>query len=364
MSTVLFTGFPGFLGSELLPRVLRRDPDRKAVCLVQQRFAPLARERVEALTARDGGLAGRIELVEGDITRADLGLGDRRAALTRQVGEVYHLAAVYDLEVPRDVGLRINVDGTRNVLSLCEDASGLDRLQYVSTCYVSGRWPGIFRETDLRKGQQFNNFYEETKYLAEVLVDEARVAGLPATVYRPAVVGGDSTTGATQKYDGPYYVIRWLLRQPGGVAVLPVVGDPTGYRFNVVPRDYVVDAIDALSARGDTEGGTYALADPEPYTVRDLIDLLADRTGKRVLTVPLTQRLARGALRRIPGLERLMGIPPAATSYFTHPTHYTTEQADVLLAEEQILLPDREAWFTAMVAYVRANPHVSSAAML
>jgi thioester reductase-like protein len=79
----------------------------------------------------------------------------------------------------------------------------LRRLHYVSTCYVSGRWAGIFRETDLVKGQRFNNFYEETKYLAEVAVAAARDNGLPTTIYRPSVVGGDSTTGATQKYDGP-----------------------------------------------------------------------------------------------------------------------------------------------------------------
>jgi thioester reductase-like protein len=361
--TVLFTGFPGFLGTALLPRVLRRDGALEAVCLVQGRFRALAEARVEELLAADPTLTGRIRLVEGDITAPDLGLGARRAGLRASVTEVYHLAAVYDLEVAREVGMEVNVAGTRHVVDLCGELDGLERLHYVSTCYVSGRWPGIFRETELIKGQTFNNCYEETKYLAEVLIAEARDEGLPVTIYRPSVVGGDSTTGATQKFDGPYFVVRWLLKQPR-IALMPVIGDPDGYRFNVVPRDFVIDAIDALSARADTVGGTYALADPEPYTVRELVELFGQVTDKRLVQVPLPLQVARGALRRVPGLEPLLGIPPAATNYFTHPTHYTTDEADRLLAEDGIGRPDRESWFRAMAAYVREHPDVSSAAMV
>ena len=66
--------------------------------------------------------------------------------------------------------------------------------------------------------------------------------GLAATIYRPTVVVGDSRTGATQKYDGPYFVIRWLLRQ-SQVAFMPVVGEPAKFRLNVFPRDFVVSSI-------------------------------------------------------------------------------------------------------------------------
>lgn len=362
--TVLFTGFPGFLGTELVPRVLRRDPDARVVCLVQDRFLPLARTRVDELVGADGSLADRIELVTGDITQRDLGLGEAYDELARRTTEVFHLAAVYDLAVARDLATRVNVDGTRHVLAFCRAAPSLERLQYVSTCYVSGRWPGIYREGDLRKpGQVFNNFYEETKHLAEVLVVEAAAEGLPVTIYRPSVVGGDSLTGATQKYDGPYFVLRLLLRQPDR-AVMPTVGDPDAYRFNVVPRDYVVDAIDALAARADTLGGTYALADPEPYTIRQLVELATDATGKRVTTVPLSRRLVKASLRGVPKLADTIGLPAEAVDYFTHPTHYTTDEADRLLAEEGILRPDREGWFRAMAAYVEAHPDVTSAAMV
>ena len=160
MSTILFTGFPGFLGVELLPRVLAREPDARATCLVQAKFADLARRQVERLEAADPALAGRIELVAGDITTPGLGLDDpaRLAARTRQV---WHLAAVYDLSVSEPVGRLINVEGTRHVLDFTEQAAtgdGFDRLHYVSTCYVSGRYAGPFAEDDLDKGQHFNNF--------------------------------------------------------------------------------------------------------------------------------------------------------------------------------------------------------------
>ena len=212
---ILFTGYPGFLGSALLPRVLRRKPEATAVCLVQPKFAALALERAAQF-------GDRVRIVEGDIT-APLALP------TSEVEEIYHLAAIYDISVSRDVGMRVNVDGTRHVLDFAERCRDLKHVHYVSTCYVSGRHDGVFRESDLDVGQRFNNFYEETKFLAEVEVRKR--AGLPVSIYRPAVVVGDSRSGATQKFDGPYFVMQWILRQPR-VAVLPVVGRPAKYRFN------------------------------------------------------------------------------------------------------------------------------------
>ena len=216
MATILFTGFPGFLGSELLPRVLARSTSDVAACLVQSKFMSLARDKAAAITSANPSMTGRIRLVEGDITKPALGLAEPLA----DVAEIYHLAAVYDLGVRRDLAMRVNVEGTRNVLDFAASQPKLERLQYVSTCYVSGRHPGRYTEGDLDKSQAFNNYYEETKFLAEVDVQKAMKGGLRTTVYRPAVVVGDSRSGATQKFDGPYFVIQWILRQPK-IAVLP-----------------------------------------------------------------------------------------------------------------------------------------------
>ncbi|MBV9774669.1 MAG: SDR family oxidoreductase [Gemmatimonadetes bacterium] len=362
MPTIFFTGFPGFLGSELLPRVLERSPGSGAVCLVQPKFAALARARADELERGHPALAGRVRIVEGDITRPDLGLGDARE-LEADTVEVYHLAAVYDLSVAREVGMRVNVDGTRNVLALARRCPGLRRFQYVSTCYVSGRHPGTFAEDDLEVGQEFNNFYEETKYLAEVEVRRAMRDGLPATIYRPSIVVGDSATGATQKYDGPYFAIRWLLRQPK-IAVMTVVGDTTRTEFNVVPRDFVVDAIAYLSGRAESEGRTYNLADPHPLTVDGMLTDLARATGRRMIRVPLPLRVAKGALDHVPGVYRLMRIPSSAVDYFVHPTRYATERTQAALAGSGIRVPRFPEYSDRLVAFVRAHPEIGAAAMV
>jgi nucleoside-diphosphate-sugar epimerase len=350
MSVIFFTGFPGFLGSELLPRVLRRG-DSRALCLVQPKFRALAEER-----ARQLGVADRVTLVDGDLT---LPLDHIRAD---EIREIYHFAAVYDLSVPRELGMKVNVTGTQRVLDLAERAPKLRRLHYVSTCYVSGRYDGVFREDELEKGQSFNNHYEETKQLAEIEVRK-RMTRIPTTIYRPSVVVGDSATGATQKFDGPYFVMQWLLRQPR-VAVLPVVGRPAQYRFNVVPRDFVIRAMDHLSSLEDNAGVTYALADPAPLTVDETIDTIAEATNRKVIRVPLTKGLAKGALQYVPGVYRLMRIPAAAVDYFVHPTSYDTTNATRDLAAAGIRAPNLREYAARLVEFVRAHPEIGSAAMV
>ncbi|PYQ32157.1 MAG: acyl-CoA reductase [Acidobacteria bacterium] len=342
---MFFTGFPGFLGSELLPRVLGRTDD-DALCLVQPKFRAMAEERARGNP--------RIRLVEGDITQAL----DHIDA--RDIREVWHLAAAYDLAVPRDVGMRINVEGTRRVLDLAARAPRLERVHYISTCYVSGSYPGVWREDDLEKGQRFNNFYEETKQLAEV---DVRKRSLPSTIYRPSVVAGDSVTGATQKFDGPYFVLQWLMRQPK-IAVLPVVGRPSRYRFNVVPRDFVMNAIEYLSALPQSKGKTYAIADPSPLTVDETIDTLAAAGNRKVIRVPLTKGIAKGSLQYVPGVYRLLRIPPAAVDYFVHPTLYDTTNATADLAGSGIVVPRLRDYMPRLVEFWRAHREIGSAAMI
>lgn len=362
MPTIFFTGVPGFLGTALLPRVLSRDSETEAVCLVQPRFADLARQRVAALERDRAALKGRIRLVEGDITEPDLGLAER-AALTATTSEIYHLAAVYDLSVRREVGMRINVTGTRHMLDFAADCANLTRFHYVSTCYVSGRYTGIFTENDLDKSQVFNNYYEETKFLAECDVQRQMRSGLPATIYRPSIVVGDSRTGETQKYDGPYVILRLLLRQPR-LAIVPIIGDPTMTRINIVPQDFVVNAITYLSGQERSRGKIYHLADPAPLTVDETLMAMARATGRGVLRVPVPRRLAEAAITYVPGVKRLMQVPASALAYFVHPTHYTTANADADLASTDIRVPPFPAYLPAMTDFVRRHPEIGATAMI
>jgi thioester reductase-like protein len=364
ISTIFFTGFPGFLGTELLPLVLAREAkETTATCLIQAKFRAMAEGRVAELVAAHPALTDRIVLVDGDITATDLGLGRAYDAIAADATEVFHLAAVYDLAVPRALAMKVNVDGTRNVCDFAEAAAA--RHQYVSTCYVSGRITGVFSEDDLViEGQTFNNFYEETKHLAEVIVRERMDAGHPTTIYRPAVVSGDSTTGATQKYDGPFFFIRLVDKQPGPVAVLPTVGDADAYTFNFVPRDFVVQGIAELSRKKSTIGMCFQLADPRPMSIRQLVEAIGKAAGRRIVTVPVPIELAKGAIDKIPGVQGLLELPSDSVNYLSHPVHYGSSNTQRMLADTDIAMPDHDVWLSQLVAFFRANPDITSAAMV
>jgi thioester reductase-like protein len=360
--TVLMTGFPGFLGSRLLPHILTRTQS-DAVCLIQSHYSAAAVQRIGELEAGDPALQGRIRLVNGDITRPGLGLEDPAAVLA-DVTELWHLAAVYDLAVGRDVAQAVNTEGTRYVLDAAVRCPALERFHYFSTCYVSGRYAGAFAEDDLEVVGPFNNFYEETKHYAAVEVRRRMADGLPATIYRPSIVVGDSRTGATQKYDGPYFVLQWLLRQPKRLAVMPMIGDPAMTCVNLVPSDFVVEAAAYLAGLPSSAGRTYALADPKPLTVEALVELLAQATGRRVARVRLTPGLARGSIRHVPGVARLLRMPAEVVNYFVHPTAYLTDHTQADLAGSAIEVPRLEKYVDVLVGYMREHPEITAEAMI
>ncbi len=308
-------------------------------------------------------MRGRITLREGDITAADLGVSAQTAKELRRVTEVWHLAAIYDLSVGEEAARRVNVSGTAHVLEFCYTRPRLPRLHYVSTCYVSGRYEGEFTEAMLDEGQQFRNHYESTKYDAEMLVRKAMANGLPATVYRPGIVVGDSRTGATQKYDGPYFFATFLRRQPP-VAVVPAMGGIDDVRVCLVPRDFVVEAMDELSVLEQSVGRTYALTDPNPPTARQVVDAFAGHLGKRVVWVPLPLGLTRAAVGSVPGLERVLGLPAESIDYFASPTTYSTTNTDADLADTDLRCPPFESYVDRLLDFMDKHPEIDSAAMV
>jgi thioester reductase-like protein len=355
--TAFLTGFPGFLGSALTERLLARG--ESVTCLVQPRYREQAEARAAAIPDRVGVGDDRVTLVTGDITESALGLHD--AARHREAAdEVYHLAAIYDLGVERGPAERVNVGGTERVLDFAERA-GVDRLHYVSTCYVSGRHDGVFGPDDLDVGQSFNNHYEATKFEAEVAVQE-RMDAIPTTIYRPAIAVGDSETGETDKYDGLYYLLGLLARQPR-VAVAPVHPPSRGFEFNAVPRDYVVDAIAHLSDREDTANTVYQLCDPNPPTVRRLVSLCASAVGRRVLRVPIHARASRRLVESLPAVESALGVEPASLDYLSHPTRYVCPNTTQELSGTGVACPPLASYIDDLVAYMRANPSVTDDAM-
>jgi thioester reductase-like protein len=363
VTVLLMTGFPGFLGAALLPRLLARRDGVRAICLVQPTHRATAQQRLQEIEATHPHTLDRVLLVDGDITAPDLGIVPGLDDLLEDVEEVWHLAAVYDLAVGPEIARRVNVDGTARVLELCRSRPRFRRLHYVSTCYVSGRYEGEFPEDSLDEGQAFRNHYESTKFDAEGLVRKAMADGLPVTVFRPGIVVGDSRTGETQKYDGPYFLATFLRRQLP-VAVVPAVGEPDRVKVCLVPRDFVVEAMDELSVLDRAVGRTYALTDPNPPTVRQLVDTFAQHLGKRVLWLPLPLGITRAVVGSVPGMERLLGLPAEALDYFASPTTYSTANTVADLAESGLRCPPFESYAGTLLHFMTDHPEVGAAAMV
>ncbi len=347
---VLFTGFPGFIGARLIPRLLELKPDTGFHCLVQEKFLDLARTSVAQLAEAYPGTSGRIELVVGDITAPGLGIGETEArTLHRKLTGCYHLAAVYDLAVLREVGMRINVEGTRNVLAFLEECPHLNRFDYVSTAYVSGTAVGVYRETDLDVGQSFKNYYEETKFLAEEAV---KGSALPAATYRPAIVVGDSKTGETAKFDGPYFALNAMRHLPSP-GVFVKVGTGTN-PVNLVPVDYVLEAIARLSTWDGSVGKTYHLTDPSPLTAYELEELFAKALGKQFLYVPVPTVVAKLLFSPKP-VQSYFGMPAVTVEYFDHPVRYDATQAAADLEPFGVACPHFADYAQTLVAFYRKH---------
>jgi len=348
--TVLFTGFPGFIGMRLLPRILELRPGWRAECLVQEKYLDAARAAVAALGDSHPSTRGRVGLVTGDITVQGLGIEPSCARELRQsMVEAWHLAAVYDLAVARDVGRRVNVEGTKNVLEFIGRAKRFARLQYVSTAYVSGTARGTFRETDLDVAQGFKNHYEETKFQAEVEVVRSKV---PCTVYRPGVVVGDSKTGETAKFDGPYFVLRLMEKMPSpGVFFRVGLGFGT---VNIVPVDFVVESMAALSASPGSVGKTYHLCDARPHSPVEIAEMFAAAIRKSFVFVPVPMSVAKAFFTPKP-VQRFFGMPVEALDYFDDPVRHDTAQATKDLGELGIECPRLEDYLPRLVSFYRAH---------
>jgi thioester reductase-like protein len=350
VSVHLFTGFPGFIGARLLPRLLELRPGSTFRCLVQEKFLGAARSAVLEIERTHPHTRGRITTLAGDITQPELGLDrDAARALKDELAGAYHLAAVYDLAVKKELGVRINVEGTSNVLRFLEGAPRLERLHYVSTAYVSGTASGTFRETDLDVGQSFKNHYEETKFLAEM---EVARSGVPSTIYRPGVVVGDSKTGETAKFDGPYFCLSAMSRIPSpGVFIRVGSGKNT---INIVPVDFVIEALAQLSASESSRGKTYHLTDPKPLPVFEVQELFARALGKSFLYVPVPLGVAR--LLFGPGpVQRFLGMPVEAVDYFDHPCLYDATNATAELSRLGVQCPRLPDYVHRLVAFYSAK---------
>jgi long-chain acyl-CoA synthetase len=273
---LLLTGASGFVGQSVLARRLQQT-DRPVVVLVRAADDAAARARVVALLGEDVVAAARAPLIALAADVAELDVEDVVAGLGGlPVAEVIHAAACVRFDQTLDEARGVNVEGTRRMLELARRLHAiapLRRYAQVSTAYVAGSFAGRFGEGDRRIGQTFRNTYEQSKIEAEELVV---ASGLPVQVVRPSIVVGDRSSGWTAAFNVLYVPLRALVA--GAVDAVP---EHDHGLLDVVPVDYVADALLAL-ADAPADGRTYHLtAGRHAITVGELADLACRTTGRK-----------------------------------------------------------------------------------
>ena len=352
----LITGFPAFTARRMTRKVLESDPRVRVYLLARSKFRIAAEEFVAGLP-RGEAAAGeasdprrRVTVLEGDVCDMDLGLaGGEYRAIADEVTAIYHLAAIYHPGVKREVAQRVNVEGTRAVLELAQECTRLRRLSHFSSAQVSGTRNGVVLEEELDEGQGFHNVYEETKFRAEKLMQEAS-RRLPITVLRPGLIVGDSRSGEIDKFDGPYSLTLLILSSPFDVHLpLPMRASSP---LNLVPIDYVIDAAYALSQDARAVGRTFHLTDPSPFSAKMAYELIARHAERKAPRGIMPARLAR-AMLKAPGIELLTRVPMRFLESLDRTVLYNSRGALSLLDEAGIRCPPFDSYVETLVRYVK-----------
>ena len=354
---VLLTGATGFLGREILARLLEGG-ECEVYTLVRAQDQAQAearlRETISSLSGEIDPWSSRAIAVPADLCAPDLGLTDtQREWLALRVAHVIHAAASVSFELGLPESRTINVEGTRQVLDLAELAAlrdGLESFTHISTAYVAGTHRGRFRGEDLDRGQDFRNAYERSKFEAEELVRSR--TDLPVQVLRPSIVVGDSQTGWTPAFNVIYWPLRAFAR--GAYPVLPTRRSAA---VDVVPVDYVADATIALAGR---PGTTYNLVAGERASeVGELVALASayfDSPPPRLIPPRLYRRAVHpilvrtGSERRRRALRRSEAFFP----YFDVRTRYEDSATRGALARHGLAAPPLRSYFNRLMDYAVA----------
>jgi long-chain acyl-CoA synthetase len=356
---VLLTGATGFVGSELLVRYLARS-DRRIYALVRGGDRDEATQRLRDAVAPLGAELPdeRVVAVPADLERPQLGLDvGRREQLAGEVTDVVHAAASVSFSLPLAESRQINVEGTRRMLDfahLAQRRGGLRRMAYVSTAYVAGTHPEPFTEADLEVGQTFRNPYERSKFEAERLVRRER-RRLPIQIFRPSIVVGEASTGWTQAFNVLYAPLKAFAQ-----GRLPVLPARSSAPVDVVPVDYVADAIVELAERDDGQGTYNLVAGRRATSVGELVALAAarvDRAAPLVLPPSLYGGLLHPVLkRRAPeprrrALERMETFFP----YFAMDVTYDDRRTCAALAPSGIEAPPIASYFDRLMDFAERS---------
>ena len=340
------TGATGFIGRYLVENLLKREGTIYVLC----REASL--EKVKKLREKVADLDARVVPIIGDLTSPNLGISDEDVSRLRgQIEHFFHLAAVYNMAAPEQDQIDANIQGTENAIETAELLqAGI--FHHTSSIAAAGMYPGIFREDMFKEAENLDDPYLLTKHESERLVRET--CTIPYRIYRPGMVVGHSKTGEIDKIDGPYYFFSLLkkLRQllPPW---MPVVGIEGG-RFNLVPVDYVADAMDYLAHQNDLDGKCFHLTDETHYKIGEVLNVFARAGHAPQMTMRVDTRMfgfmppfLRKTLGTLPPVRRIsntiledLGIPASVLKFTRYHTKFDNREAVAALEGSGIKCPD------------------------
>jgi len=347
------TGATGFIGKRLVKKLLERKGS-----VVHFLIRPSSESKVADLREFWGVSAARVVPVFGDLTAKKLGVSaDDIKALKGQIDHFYHLAAVYDLEADAESQIAVNIDGTRNTVELAK-AIGAKHFHHVSSIAAAGLYEGVFREDMFEEAENIDHPYFMTKHESEKIVrTECKV---PWSVYRPALVVGDSRTGEMDKIDGPYYFFKLIQRMRQILPPwMPSVGLEGG-RINIVPVDFVVDSLDHISHQKRASGRCFHLVDPMGYRVGDVLDILSKAAHAPKMNLFINAALmgfipksvkkglmALAPVRRVyRAIMQDLGLPEDMMNFVNYPTRFDCRDTLAALKGSGIECPNLKdyAW--------------------
>ncbi len=341
------TGATGFIGKRLVKKLLERKSTTVHFLIRKESIG-----KVAALRSYWGVSAARAVPVHGDLTSKKLGVSaDDIKKLKGDVAHFYHLAAVYDLDADEESQIAVNIEGTRNA---AEFAKAIDAGQFhhVSSIAAAGLYEGVFREDMFEEAENYDHPYFRTKHESEKIV--RKECKIPWTVFRPAMVVGDSVTGEMDKIDGPYYFFKLIQRLRQLLPPwMPMVGLEGG-RINIVPVDFVVDSLDHISHQERASGKCYHLVDPVGYRVGEVLDILSKAAhGPRMnlfvnaALLGFIPKAVRKGLMALSPVRRLhhaimtdLGLPQELLTFVNYPTRFDCRETLAALKGSGISCPN------------------------
>ncbi len=351
---IFITGFPTFVAREFFQTAYQKED--KAIFRLLVR--PEVVDQANRIIDKGDFDRKRVFIYSGDVVSIDLGLsGTEYLEIVANVTDIYHIATIWWLGADRERVRNVNVLGVRNIIDAAVEMKKLKRLNHFSTAFVSGERTGVIMESELQNGQRFRNRYERTKYEAELMMQES-MQRLPISIYRPTIIIGDSKTGVIDKVAGPYYVITAMMQMP---ANLPVVMPGKGNKpLNLVPIDFVCEAMHTISKQTQSVGKTFHLCDPNPLSSHGVFKLIASAAG---VPSPVGKRLPFGltnAVLKLPFLEKAMRNPRQFLEEVNQLTIYNCINTMESLSESQVRCPPLKDYVGTLINYLRRSEHMSS----